>query len=125
MTTAAPASLLPTVDAVAAKIKDAMYHARDHGGTMHTGAEDAARDVLDLLWRTLADTLPHDDLPADPGGTFRVATDADCPACYWPELFTVYAPAAGEVAARGCRRCGWRTDCTCDRCAPINAEDDR
>ena len=33
--------------ALAGKIKDAYYAARDRGGTMHTAADDAARDCID------------------------------------------------------------------------------
>lgn len=35
--------VFPDEGELARVIKDAYYHARDHGGTMHTAADDAAR----------------------------------------------------------------------------------
>ena len=43
------------VDQLAAKIKDAYYHARDHGGTMHTAADDAVAAILPIIQYALAD----------------------------------------------------------------------
>jgi len=37
------------LNVLSAKIKDAYYHARDTGGTVHTAADDAARAVLAAL----------------------------------------------------------------------------
>lgn len=37
-------------DDLAAMIKNAYYHARDHGGTMHTAADDAADAILAAGW---------------------------------------------------------------------------
>lgn len=36
-------------ETLSALIKDAYYHARDHGGTMHTAGDDAADAILKLL----------------------------------------------------------------------------
>lgn len=40
---------LPDEGELARVIKDAYYYARDHGGTMHTAADDAAAAVLALF----------------------------------------------------------------------------